>query len=98
MAKNASGIAAHAIIEQFMHAKMPPHLKKSLNKAHLENGTYKQIVIHLEKELEQKDFEAPDEIQINTVSQQPTNTNADRPKPTCLHCKIQVITETFVAC
>ena len=27
-AKNAFGIAAHAIIQQFIYAKMPPHLKK----------------------------------------------------------------------
>ena len=35
LAKNAFGIAAHAIIEQFIYAKMPPHLKKSINQAHL---------------------------------------------------------------
>ena len=28
LAKDAFGIAAHAIIEQFIHAKTPPHLKK----------------------------------------------------------------------
>ena len=39
LAKDAFGIAAHAIIEQFKYAKMPPHLKKSINQAHLENGT-----------------------------------------------------------
>ena len=39
LAKDAFGIAAHAIIEQFIYAKMPPHLKKSINQAHLENGT-----------------------------------------------------------
>ena len=39
LAKDACGIAAHAIIEQFIYAKMPPHLKKSINQAHLENGT-----------------------------------------------------------
>ena len=50
-AKDAFGIAAHAIIEQFIHAKMSPHLKKSINEAHLENGTYEQIVTHLEREL-----------------------------------------------
>ena len=44
LAKDAFGIAAHAIIEQFMYAKMPPHLKKSINQAHLEHGTYEQIV------------------------------------------------------
>ena len=78
-AKHAFGIAAHAIIEQFIYAKMPPHLKKSKNEAHLENGTYQQIVTHPEKELELNGLEGPDEQPINTVSQKPTNTNADRP-------------------
>ena len=87
LAKDAFGIAAHAIIEQIIYAKMPPHLKKSINQAHLENGTYEQIVTHLERELELNGLEAPDELPINNVSQQPTNTNADRPKPTCHHCK-----------
>ena len=87
LAKDAFGIAAHAIIEQFIYAKMPPHLKKSINQAHLENGTYEQIVTHLERELELNGLEAPDELPINNVSQQPTNTNAERPKPKCHHCK-----------
>ena len=87
LAKDAFGIATHAIIEQFIYAKMPPHLKKLINQAHLENGTYKQIVTHLERELELNGLEAPDELPINNVSQQPTNTNADRPKLTCHHCK-----------
>ena len=87
LAKDAFGIAAHAIIEKFIYAKMPPHLKKSINQAYLENGTFEQIVTHLEWELELNGLEVPAELQINTVSQQPTNTNADRPKPTCHHCK-----------
>ena len=77
LAKDAFGIAAHAIIEQFMCAKMAPHLKKSINQSHLENGTYEQIVTHLERELELKGLEAPDELPINNVSQQPTNTSSD---------------------
>ena len=87
LAKDAFGIAAHAIIEQFIYAKMPPHLKKSINQTHLENGTYEQIVTHLERELELNGLEAPDELPINNVSQQPTNSNSDKPKPTCHHCK-----------
>ena len=87
LAKDAFGIAAHAIIEQFMYVKMPPHLKISINQAHLENGTYEQIVTYLKRELELNGLEAPDELPINNVSQQPTNTNANRPKPTCHHCK-----------
>ena len=87
LAKAAFGIAAHAIIEQLIYAKMPPHLKKSINQAQLENGTYEQIVTHLERELELNGLEAPDELQINTVSQNTANENADRPKPTCHQCR-----------
>ena len=93
LAKDAVAIAAHAIIEQFIKAKKPPHLKTSKNQAHLENGTYEQIVTHLEKAIELNVLEAPDELQINTVSQQPTNTKDDRHKPTCHQCKNQDITE-----
>ena len=87
LAKDALGVAAQAIIEQFIYAKMPPHLKKSINQAHLENGTYEQIVSHLERELELNGLEAPDEIQLNTVIQQDTQQNSEKPKPTCHHCK-----------
>ena len=68
LAKDAFGIAAHAIIDQFIYAKMPPDLKKSISQAHMENGTYEQIVTHLERELELKSLEHPDETQINTVT------------------------------
>ena len=87
LGKDAFGIAAHAIIEQFIYAKMPPHLKKSINQAHSENGTYEKIVTHLERELELIGLEAPDELQINTVSHNTANVNADRAKPTCHYCK-----------
>ena len=43
-AKEAFGFAAQAIIEQFIYAKLPPHLKKLFNQAHLENSTCEQIV------------------------------------------------------
>ena len=49
LAKDAVGIAPHAIIDQFIYAKMPPHLKKSINQAQLENGRYELIVTHLER-------------------------------------------------
>ena len=68
LAKVAFGIAAHAIIEHFIYAKMPPHLKKSINQAHLENGTYEQIVTHLKWELELNSLEYLDESQMNTVT------------------------------
>ena len=67
LAKNAFGVDAQALIEQFIYAKMPPHLKKSVNQAHLDNGTYEQIVTYLERELELNCLEHPDETQMNTV-------------------------------
>ena len=87
LAKDAFGIAAHAIIEQLIYAKMQPHLKKLINQAHLENGTHEQIVTHLERELELNGLEALDEQEINIVSQRATHINADRAKPTCHYCK-----------
>ena len=68
LANDAFGVAAQTIIDQFIYAKMPPHLKKSINQAHLENGTYEQIVTHLERELEINSLEYPDETQMNTVT------------------------------
>ena len=87
LAKDAFGAAAQAIIEQFIYAEMPPHLKKSNNQAHLENDTYEQIVSHLERELELNGLEAPDEMPINTVMQQAPGQSSNKPRPTCHHCK-----------
>ena len=87
LAENAFGVATQDIIEQIINATMPPHLKKSVNQAHLENGTYEQIVSHLERELELNGLEAPDEIQINTVTQPVEQQNSEKPKPTCHHRK-----------
>ena len=84
LAGDAFGIAAHAIIEQFIYAKTPPHLKKSLYQAHLEHGTCEHIVTQLENELE---LNSLDELLTNTVSHNTANENADRPKPTCHQCK-----------
>ena len=53
----------------------------------MENGIYEQIVTHLQKELELNGLEAPHELKTNTESQNNVNANADRPKPTCQHCK-----------
>ena len=51
LANDAFGIAAHAIIEQYIYAKMPPHLKKkTINQAPWENDTYEQTVTHRERE------------------------------------------------
>ena len=62
-------------------------MKKPMNQAHLENGTFEQIVTHLEREVELNGLEAPDELQIKTVSHIIANPNADRTKPMCHYCK-----------
>ena len=69
LAKGALRVAAQVIIEQFIYAKMLPHLKKVKNRAHLDNGTYEQIVSHLEKDLELNGLEARDVLQVNTMTQ-----------------------------
>ena len=98
LAKDAFAKAAHAIIEHFIYAKMPPHLKKSKNQAHLENGTHEQIVTHLEKELELNGSEAPDALQINTVSQKPQTLMLTDPNQRATIAKNQDITEINAAC
>ena len=85
--KLAFGVAAQAIIEQFIYAEMLPQLKKTVNQARLENETYEQIKLHLEKELELNSLEAPDELELNTVTQQATQQNSEKPKPICHHSK-----------
>ena len=57
---DAFRVTAQAIIEHFIYAKTPPHLEKLINQAHLEEGTYEQIVSHLKKELKLIGLEAPD--------------------------------------
>ena len=60
LVKSTFGVDAQAIIEHFFYAKMLPHLKKSIDQAHLENGTCKELVSQLEKELELNRLDAPD--------------------------------------
>ena len=68
LAENALGAAAQAIIEQVVYAKLPPHLNKSINRAHLQNGTYEQTVTHIERELELSSLESPEKTQMISVT------------------------------
>ena len=54
---------------------------------------HEQIVSHLQRELELNGFEAPDELQTKTVTQQATQQNSGKPKPTCHYCKTQITAE-----
>ena len=51
-AEKAFGENAESMIDSLLYAKLPPKLKRSVNMARLENGTYGEIVPHLERELE----------------------------------------------
>ena len=59
-AEKAFGDIASQMIESLLYAKMPRHLKRSINQAYLENGTYEQIVRHLEREMELNGLESED--------------------------------------
>ena len=72
---------------------MLPHLKKTINQALLENGTYGQIVSHLERELVLNGLEAPDVVQLNTVTQQATQQNSEKPKPTATIAKTRSLSK-----
>ena len=59
---------AQQMIESFLYAKMPPHLKRSNNLAYHENGTFDQIVAHLERELELSAMESDEKRPIPTMT------------------------------
>ena len=67
-AKNAFGLAAHAITDNFMYAKVPQHLKESVNQVHLKNSTYQLTVTQNERQLELIGLKDRDELQLMTVS------------------------------
>ena len=83
LAKYAFRVTTQAIIEHFKYTKIPPPnlLKKSMNQAQFEKGIYEQNVSRLQRELELKCLEDPDELQINNVTQQATQQNPEKPKP-----------------
>ena len=78
------------MIDNLFYAKLPPHLKRSLNLAYLENGTYDQIVAHLERELELSGLENDGELTIPTMTAIPPNDsqqNTEQTKVVCHYCK-----------
>ena len=78
------------MIENLLYAKLPPYLKVSLNLAYLENGTYDQMVAHLEKELELSGLENDGEPTIPIMTAVPPNNNqqnTEQTKVLCHYCK-----------
>ena len=89
-AERAFGDNAQHMIDSLLYAKLPPHLKRSLNLAYLENGTYDQIVAHLERELELSGLENDGELTIPTMTAVPPNDNqqnTEQTKVVCHYCK-----------
>ena len=72
-AEKSFGDNAQHMIDSLLYAKLPPHLKRSLNLAYLENSTYEQIVAHLESELELSGLENDEELTIPTMTAVPPN-------------------------
>ena len=89
-AERAFGDNAQHMIDSLLYAKLPPHLKRSLNLAYLENGTYDQIVAHLEREVELSGLENDGELTIPTMTAVPPNDsqqNTEQTKVVCHYCK-----------
>ena len=59
-AEKAFGDIASQMIESLLYAKTPPHLKKSTNKAYLENGRYEELVRHFQRKMELNGLESED--------------------------------------
>ena len=85
-AEKAFGDNAQHMIDSLLYAKLPPHLKRSLNLAHLENGTYDQIVAHHERELELSGLENDCELTIPTMTTVPLNDNQQNTEQTKVVC------------
>ena len=66
-AEKAFGENAQAMIDSLLYAKLLPKLKSSVNMARLENATYKELVIHLKRELELNGLEEGDDIPVPTM-------------------------------
>ena len=72
-AEKAFGENAKSMIDSLLYAKLPPKLKRPVNMARLENGTYEEIVAHLERELELNALEESDDLPMATMASASTN-------------------------
>ena len=89
-AERAFGDNAQHMIDSLLYAKLPPHLKRSNNLAYPENGTYDQIVAHLERELELSGLEIDGELTIHTMTAASPNDiqqNTEQINIVCHSCK-----------
>ena len=91
-AEKAFGDHAQKMIDSLLHAKLPPKLKRSVNMARLENGSYDEIVAHLERELELNALEESDDLPMATMTSSSTKpktplSTGQLSDITCNYCK-----------
>ena len=91
-AEKAFGDHAQKMIDSLLYAKLPPKLKRSVNMARLENGSYDEIVAHLERELELNALEESDDLRMATMTSSTTKsktplTTGQMSDITCNYCK-----------
>ena len=66
VAEISFGDNAQSMIDSLLYAKLPTKLKRSVNMARLENGSYDKIVAHLDRELELNALEESDDLPMTT--------------------------------
>ena len=91
-AEKAFGDHAQKMIDSLLYAKLPPKLKPPVNMARLENGSYDEIVAHLERELELNALEESDNLPIATMTSSTTKSKTplstgQMSDITCNYCK-----------
>ena len=64
---------AKNMIDSLLYAKRSPKLKRSVNMTCLENGTYEEIVAHLERELELNELEKSEDLPMATMASASTS-------------------------
>ena len=67
-AEKAFGDNAQKMIDSLPNAKLSSKLKRSVNMARLENGSYDKIVAHLERELDLNGLEESDDLPMATMT------------------------------
>ena len=89
-AEKTFGDNAQNLVDSLLYAKLPPHLKRLLNLAYLENGTYDQSVAHLKTELKLSGSENDGELTKPTRRAVPPTDNlqnTEQTKSVCHFCK-----------
>ena len=61
------------MVDSLLNANLPPKLKRSVNMARLEKGTYEEIVALLGRELELNALEKSDDLPMATRASASTN-------------------------